>query len=643
MDTKFLCDDYNCGDDFYNFVNNNWIKSTNIPDEYQSWGTFQILRENTSINLEKLIIKSNSSTNKNYQKLGLIYKQLIDGENKTSPYNYWNIQKILAEIESCVTISELLYKVFDLDLNFGINMMINLSIQPCFLNSSINIIHISSSGLGLPDKSYYLDTDKQSIREEYLKFIKDYSLLFNKNINPDIVFNLEHKIATKTYSSVQKRNPDLQNNLTTWDDLITKCPNLIFMYKLFERTNKKPGIINNTNPVYTQFINDMIDVVPVSSWKQFFIFKIIIEFNNFLGDNIKQCYFNFYERLLSGTKKMKTESKLAVDFINGNLGELLGQLYVENYFNSESKTLALNIFKYVRNELKNYLTSNDWMENVTKSKAIQKLDSMNIKIGYPDKYFKDYDKLYINESNSLIQNILIIRKFNIKYKIEKLYEPVNKFTWGMNPQSVNAYYSPSMNEIVFPAGILQKPIFSIGQDIASNFGGFGMVIGHEITHGFDDQGSKFDYKGRLNNWWTFNDKIKYKQKIDLIRKQYAKYKIEDQYINSNLTLGENIADIGGLSLSYNALCSYMKYNPNENIIINGLNSKKRFFINYAILWKSKARKEDIIKKLNTDPHSPPEFRVNGVIRNIDAFYEIFDIKSDNKLYLEPDSRAKIWS
>jgi putative endopeptidase len=643
MDTKFLCDDYNCGDDFYNFVNYNWVKTTLIPDEYQRWGTFQILRENTSNNLEFIIKKSLVSSNTNYQKLGILYSQLIDIKNKNNPSNLWNIQKILADIESCDTIEQLFDEIFKLDLEIGINNIINILIQPCFLNPSINIIHLSSGGLGLPDRSYYLDENKQSIRDEYIKFIREYSLLFNKNIDPEVVFNLEKKLAEKTYTNIQNRNPELQNNLTTWNDLILKCPNLIFIYKLFQITNKTPGTINNVNPTYTQFINEMIGTIPISSWKQYFIFKIILEFSKFLGDDVNKYYFNFFEKVLSGTIKNKSISKQAIEIIDLSLGELLGKLYVENYFNSESKELTITIFNYIKNELNDYLTNNNWMEPITKVKAIEKLNKMNIKIGYPDKYFKNYDKLDISISNSLIKNIFNIKKFNIDYKLKKIYEPVNRYLWNMNPQTVNAYYSPSMNEIVFPAAILQKPIFSLDQDIASNFGSFGMAIGHEITHGFDDQGSKFDSKGRLSDWWTPKDKVKYQELIDIIKKQYAQYSIENHPINSELTLGENIADIGGISLSFKALQTYLRDNPELNIRIDDMIPEKRFFINYAVLWKSKARKEDVIKRLNIDPHSPPEFRVNGVIRNLDQYYEIFNIKPHNKLYLEPNQRAKIWS
>ena len=634
MDVNLLSCDYKPGDDFYNHVNYNWINSIEIPQEYQSWGTFQILRENNIAKLKLIIKESVFSTNKNYQKLGIIFNQLINNKNNSS--NFLDVQKILDGIESCDNISELLDKIINLDLEFGINNIIKLQICPCFLNPSMNIIHLNSGGLGLPDKSYYFDEDKQIIRDEYIKFIREYSLLFNQDINPKVVYDLEKKIAEHTYTNVQRRNPELQNNLTLWDEFILKHPNLKSIHRIFEKTNKVPGTINNINPSYAQFINDSIGSIPISSWKQFFIFKIIIEFNKILNDGINKCYFNFYEKILSGTVQNKTDSIHAVEFINDNIGELLGKKYIEQHFNSESKVLAHKIFKYIKNELNNYLIYNDWMEITTKAKAINKLNKMNIKIGYPDKYFKDYDKLDICIKYSLLENIFNIKKFNIDYKLKQLYEPVNPYLWSMNPQTVNAYYSPSMNEIVFPAAILQKPIFSLEQDMASNFGSFGTIIGHEITHGFDDQGSKFDSKGKLNNWWTPKDKIKYQELIDVIRKQYAQYSLENIKVNSDLTLGENIADIGGINLSCKALQKYIANHPKQNIQI------KNFFINYAILWKGKVREKEIIKRLNTDPHSPPEFRVNGVVRNIDQYYKVFKIKSDDKLYLEPLQRAKIW-
>ena len=291
------------------------------------------------------------------------------------------------------------------------------------------------------------------------------------------------------------------------------------------------------------------------------------------------------------------------------------------------------------------------MEQETKNKAIKKLDFMKIKIGYPDIITKNYSLLDISPTYTLTQNILNARKFYNKYSLDNLYENINKDKWYMNAHAINAYYSPNMNEIVFPAGILQAPFFSIKQDIASNFGGFGMVIGHEITHGFDDEGSKFDADGNLNNWWSENDYIKYKQKTSNIEKQYNEYIIENHQVNGKLTLGENIADIGGLSLSYNAFKKYMQCHINKNRFyiyydnqrLTNFTPEQKFFINFANIWKSKGRIQDIQQRILLDVHSPPIFRVNGSVRNIDAFYEVFNIKPTDRLYLKPEDRIKIWS
>jgi putative endopeptidase len=282
--------------------------------------------------------------------------------------------------------------------------------------------------------------------------------------------------------------------------------------------------------------------------------------------------------VLHGVKTMKPKWEQSIEMIDRNLGELAGKIYTDKYFSQESKNKAMTIFGYIKKELKEYLKNNNWMEKSTKIEALKKLNKMKIKIGFPDSYEKDYTKLFIDSNNTLLQNIQIIKKFNNNYKLARLYQPANRDLWFMNPHSVNAYYSPSYNEIVFPAGILQKPFFSIEQNMASNFGGFGMVIGHEITHGFDDMGCKFDSYGNLKNWWTPNDFKKYNMMADIIKSQYRKYKIEGEYINPELTLGENMADIGGLGLSYNAYMRYLEDYPKENTKEN----KKEFYYNFLV-------------------------------------------------------------
>jgi endothelin-converting enzyme/putative endopeptidase len=632
------CSSLSCGNDFYNFINKDWIQTTQIPEDQQRWGIFQILQQDTQLKIKNLIESSYAQSHSKFNKISILYNQLIDKNMRNSPNNMYLIQKLVDQIKMSQTIGELWDKIINFDIQFGISIPISLVIQSSLNNANDVILHVSSGGLGLPDRDYYFDESKENIRIEYKKYINKYSKLFNLQTNPDTIFDLEKKIAEKTYTKVQKRNPEIQNNMTTYQDLIKSHPNLSFIYRIFDTANKNPHVINVTNPKYVTNVSGLISNISLDTWKEYFIFKLINEFSDYLSEEIEKCHFDFYSGVLLGTKTLKPLWKRSLEILDDHLGELVGMLFVEKYFDSESKTLAIEIVNYIINELKLYLETNDWMEVQTKKKALEKLRKMNIKIGYPDKIEKEYDKLKINKDNNLLENIIMISSFNNMYKIKRLYEPLDRTLWFMSAHQVNAYYSPSLNDIVFPAGILQEPFFSKSQDIASNFGGFGMVIGHEITHGFDDQGSKFDSDGNLKNWWTDLDRTKYNEKTEIVKTQYSKYVIENNNVNGELTLGENIADIGGLALSFRALKQYLKdkFNYVDTKLL------KQFFINYANIWKSKSRKEDTLYRLTVDPHSPPIFRVNGAVKNIDEFYDLFNINKTDALYIEPNKRAKIW-
>lgn len=623
------------GNDFYTFINNEWLKNTNIPDDYNNWGTITKLEENTTLKLKKLI-ELQKYTRNNYNKIYILYTQLNNFRCRNDFRNFKIITKIITVINSLSNYTQLFNYIIKLDLIFGLSLPINISIQPDLNKSTNQILHLISDGLGLPDRDYYLVESKELIRNEYIQFITNYSSLFGIILDAHSIFNLEKTLAEKTYTNIQKRDPYLLNNITTWNKFIQDYPNLIFINKIFTETNKVADKINITNPEYTILINNLISSIDINIWKQYFIFKILLEFHNCLNHDIETCYFNFYSTCILDIKNMKPQWKRTLNILNQNIGELVGKLYVEKYFNYKSKQKALDIFNMVKNELEDYLLNNDWMEPLTKEKALIKLNKINIKIGYPDVYEYNYDLLKVNKKYSLLQNIINIKKFNINYKINQLYEITNKNKWFMPAHLVNAYYSASYNEIVFPAGILQKPFFSVDQDIVNNFAGLGMVIGHEIIHGFDDEGGKFDGDGNLVNWWTVKDLEKYNQKIDIIKKQYNNYTIEGEHINGLLTLGENIADLGGISLSLKALKKILSQS-------NYINSIQRFFIHFSKIWKSKGRKKDILLRLLTDPHSPPILRVNGVIRNIDDFYNVFNIQPNHKLYLHPSERATIWN
>lgn len=633
------------GNDFYNFINESWLNKVEIPDDYQRWGTFQELEKNNFLKIKKLLEDDNQFKNENFKKVILLYHQLNNINMRTSKENFVKIKNMIDKINKAESYQSLFSLMIEFDLEFGLNCPITFSVQSSFKNAELNILHLSSGGLGLPDRDYYFLESKQQIREKYIEFIKNYGSFFGVELNSPEIFILEKKIADKTLTQVQKRNTELTNNLTNFDFFISQNKNLKYLYKIFETANKKPGQINVTNTEFMSNLNTLIESTDLNLWKQYFVFHLILEFNFCLSIEIETEYFNFYNKVLKGTKTMKPLWKRSIENLNSLVGELVGLEYSNKFFKPAAKLLAEEIVNLIKEELRDYLTSNDWMEPDTKKRAILKLEKMKIKIGYPEIISKNYSELNILQTNTLVENIINAKNFDIKYELASLYENLDRNKWFMNAHSVNAYYSPNMNEIVFPAGILQEPFFSVNQDMAYNFGGFGMVIGHEITHGFDDEGSKYDAYGNLNNWWNPNDFKKYNLMTQQIVNQYNNYQIEGNNVNGNLTLGENIADIGGLALSLRAFKKYnqcLKNTSRIKINYSNLTDEQKFFMNFANIWKSKGRSEDIQQRILLDVHSPPIFRVNGSVRNINEFYEAFNIKSTDKLYLKPEDRVRIW-
>jgi putative endopeptidase len=633
------------GNDFYNFINESWLNIKDIPEDYQRWGTFQELEKN-NLNKIKKVLENVDDSDDNFLKVKLLYNQLNDTKVRSSKQNFKKINDMINKINAQTTHQDLFSLMVEFDVNFGVNSPINFVIQSSFSNAELNILHLTSGGLGLPDRDYYLLESKKEIRDNYICFIKKYGLCFGVELDSIEIFNLEKQLTEKTLSKVQLRNQNLLNNLTNFDVFANQHPQLKYLYKIFEKANKIPSQINITNPKYLMYFNNLIQTVKLNLWKQYFIFHLLLEFNYCLTLDIEQEYFNFYSKILKGTQTMKSQWIRTIENLNPIIGELIGLMYSKNFFKSDSKIHALEIVNLIKEELRDYLINNDWMEQETKSKALLKLELMNIKIGYPEKIKKNYSDLQILETNTLLENILVTKLFNNTNTLASLYEKLDRDKWLMSAHDVNAYYSSNMNEIVFPAGILQEPFFSPNQDISYNFGGFGMVIGHEITHGFDDEGSKYDAYGNLNNWWTKNDFKKYEEKTKKIVEQYNKYQVDGHNVDGELTLGENIADIGGLSLSFKAFKKYLQCLQIKNKVkINydlNLTDEQKFFVNFAHIWKSKGRAEDVQQLILLDVHSPSIFRVNGSLRNITEFYEAFNINPTDELYLDPDQRVKIW-
>ena len=616
-------------DDFYTFVNSKWLNNNKIPDDYPKWNVFSELQEDINKKLNKILKSDNIDNN-----IKIIYKQYNNSKIRFNNNNLLILNKIINIINKSDNHFILFEEMFKLSLLLNISLPINISINSDYKNSHIMIPHINTNGLGLPDRDYYFNKNNNDIIIKYKQFINDYLKLFNIDIDINYIYNIELILAEKTYTNVESSNIELLYNIYNFNEFIIKYPNLQFLKYIFEYNKIKPGIININNPKFIELLNNLIPTIKLEYWKNYFIFRTLLIFHNCINEDIDKCFFNFYSKTLYGIIIQKPLWKRSIYNISNLLGELLGKEYIKLYFNNDTKKHIYKIISLIKNELYTSINTNEWMENITKEKALNKLNKINIKIGYPDKYIKNYNNLKLNNNNSYLQNLILIYEFDFKYDINKLYKNPDKYEWHMNPYDINAYYSPSKNEIVFPAAILQKPFFSLNQDMATNFGGIGMIIGHEIIHGFDDNGSKFDKDGNYNNWWTHTDLEKYNKILEKVIKQYNENIIDGTPLNGELTLGENVSDLGGINLSMKAMLTYYNNNDNDKL--------KLFFINYAKIWRSKSRKQYIQQQLITDPHSPPNIRVNNVLKNIDNFYNVFNIKPNNKLYLEPNKRINIW-
>uniref|UniRef100_A0A6C0DC81 Peptidase M13 C-terminal domain-containing protein n=1 Tax=viral metagenome TaxID=1070528 RepID=A0A6C0DC81_9ZZZZ len=611
-------------DDFYNYVNKDWLMNNPIPNDKSKISQFDILTEKNLDKIKKLITNHIDESNN----IKILYNQSL------SDYNYLNeINKYFDEINNIKSIDELIKKFIDYHIIFNLNSLLILYVHSDLNNSSLNILHIGSGGLGLPDKEYYFRDNKEKTRDDYKIFMKSYVSLFNLNLNMEKIYFIEKLLAEKTYSSPEERDINLINNIRTYDEIKNDYPKVYLFIKYFlNKINKPKGLFNVINPKFLKRVDELLINDLLELWKDFLKYKLMLAVYNIINNDIETLYLNFYNKKLQGTKELVPKWERSIELINNLLGQELGKLYIQKYYNRKINNNILLIINYIKQAINNEIKDNQWLEEVTKKKALLKLHSMNIKIGYPkNNGLYNYDELKLSENNTFFGNILLCITYDNYLKYAELYNPVNKDRWHMHPQIVNAYYSPSSNEIVFPAAILQEPFF-YENDIIKSFGGIGVIIGHEIVHGFDNKGRLFDENGNLNNWWQPNDNERYCNLVNKLIDQYNSYKIHDEFINGKLTLGENIADLGGVNFALKGLELY-KNLSNEDY--------KIFFKNYAFIWAINIRKEKELHNLLSDPHAPNIFRVNGILKNINKFYEIYKIK-DGDMYLNPEDRIKIW-
>ena len=633
------------GDNFADYVNGTWYKNTKIPADKASYGAFDLLYDQSQKDVKAIIedaAKGDNADGSDKQKIGDYFDSFMNRKDRDAK-GIKPIQPDLKAIDLIANYTDLA-NYFGISNRTGVTVPISIFVSQDSKNPNEYALTTWQSGINLPEREYYTSTDAKmtDIRKKYLAHIEKMLQLCNienPTENATKVMALETAIASSHMKKEDTRDVVKLYNKYNTADLKTLMPDFDWktMLKTAGMDKEKTIIISQVEN--TKSLNNIIKNTPLDTWKIYLKWGLINRNANRLNSALDKQDFEFYSKTLYGVEKPEEDWKRGVNAVNGALGEMVGKVYVEKHFSPEAKermvTLVKNLLKAYTESIKKL----DWMSAATKKQALAKVDKFMIKIGYPDTW-RDYSALRVSK-NDLYGNAVRANEFVYKRELDKLGKPVDRTEWGMTPQTVNAYYNPSLNEIVFPAAILQPPFFDLKADDAVNYGGIGAVIGHEIGHGFDDQGATFDGDGVMKNWWTLNDLTAFKAKTNALVAQYNGFKaFPDLNVNGDFTLGENIGDLGGLSIAIKAYKASL--NGKEAPVMDGFTGMQRVFLGWGQVWGEKAREEAIRSQIAGDPHSPAKFRINGVVRNIPEFYEAFKIKSTDSLYLAPEKRVKIW-
>ncbi|MCF6287849.1 MAG: peptidase M13 [Proteobacteria bacterium] len=630
-------------DDFYRYVNGKWLDSYVMPADKSRYGTFDALREKSEKDVKGIIDELAVNTyakDTDEQKISDLYNSYMDTAN-IEKAGIAVLNDAFAKINSMQSYDDLLaymaYADRKTDAPMGLYVYIDLK------DSNKHITYVSQSGLGLPDREYYFNQgDKyKNIRSKYLTLIEN--MFAHANLDKpkqaaQAVMEIETKIAQGHWTNVQTRDAEASYNLKSYAEFQALMPDVNIDSWMTETTLEDITEIVLRQPDYLQKLNTIIKTTSIEDWKSYYYWKLLETTASYLPKVFAEENFNFYGTVLKGTTEQKDRWKRAISTVNHSIGELVGKVYIKSYFPIEAKQRMDTMIENLRTAYGESIKELDWMSAATKVKALAKLHKFDPKIGYPSKW-KDYSSLHIAK-DSLLDNMAAVQTWGVQRNRSKLGQPIDKTEWGMNPQTVNAYYNPTKNEIVFPAGILQPPFFNLTADDAVNYGGIGAVIGHEMGHGFDDQGSKFDGDGNLNSWWTESDREKFNAKTAMLIEQYNNFEVLDgtAHVNGELSQGENIGDLSGITIAYKA---FKNAHP-ENTVIDGLSSDERFFFGWAQIWRGTMRDEALLQQIAKGPHSPPEFRGNGPLRNFPPFLKLFNVKPGDKMYLPPEKRVKIW-
>ena len=634
--------------DFYQYACGGWMKNNPIPDEYSRFGSFDKLGLNNLEQVNGLIADIAAGKHKMGsipQKIGDVYNLSMDTARRNQE-GIAPVLPVLQEIEN-VTDKAQWSEVLGKAMDFGLWAMY---VDADAMNSSMNILNEYQAGFALSQKDYYIDEDEHTkhIREEYVKHVEKMFELFGQEHAAEkaaTVLRLETRLAKAALSNVELRDPVANYNKMSVEELQNLVPEVDWKV-YFAGLNIAPDSLSVGQVRHLQEAGKMLAEESLEDMKTLFTWQVIDGSADFLTEEIFMQNFEFYGRILSGRQEPTPLWKRAVAMVNGTLGEAVGQMYVEKYFPEENKERMIGLVKNLQVALGERIQALEWMSDETKEKAMEKLSTFTVKIGYPDKW-RDYTALEIDPKLTYYANIQRAAKFEQDYSLSFLGKPVDKDKWFMTPQTVNAYYNPATNEICFPAGILQYPFFDMNADDAFNYGAIGVVIGHEMTHGFDDQGSQFDKDGNLINWWTEEDRARFEERTKVMEEYFNGIEVAPGvYANGAFTLGENIADHGGLQVAYQAFqnAQEAKRLSGEEAVgeKDGFTPEQRFFLAYANVWAGNIRPEEVLQRTKSDPHSLGMWRVNGALPHIGAWYEAWNVTEESPMYLAPEKRVSIW-
>ncbi|ATZ21459.1 M13 family metallopeptidase [Mesoplasma tabanidae] len=625
-------------DNFYDSVNKEWIDNNQLPDGYASWGSFEMLQKKSTDDIKAIINELVSAKNldRESQMIANLRSNYLNNQARNEQ-GIDQIKPILIKIKELANKSQLTTLFIELFKGWGISLFHSKGVDSDFKDSNLRALMIDSMGLGMSDRDFYETTHPrhEEIKNAYKNYIENLVKLSKVELKTSdiftLIYNFEEKISKSMFKQEELREPENIYNVVTIQDLNTICPIIDWTAYLNQTGYDKAKKIILIEPKYFEKLNEMINEISLDDLKDIMIYKLTSSYSKMLTIDLYENAFK-YGSVFSGVKKMKPIEDRVVEFVDGTLGELISKEYVKRHFSEDAKKDVLKMVNDLLKVYENRINALDWMSEETKIKAIEKLKSFTIKIGYPDKWedLSDVQILSYEEGGSLFDSMQSLAKHYINKELKEINLPVDKTKWYMNAQTVNAYYNPTSNEICFPAGILQKPFYDVNQSHAANLGGIGAVIGHEVSHGFDDEGSKFDKDGNFKNWWTETDNEQYKLRTQRVVDQYNEYQINGSNVNGKLTLGENIGDLSGVA----AALDICKAQSPENL--------KDFFTNYALVWRRKATDEQKNTRLLVDPHSPEEFRCNGVLVNINEFHEVYETKPGDGMYKPKEERTKVW-